>query len=138
MEDLSHSVFLTTRDRQAYRDRLRQIVEGLLLLPPVETTSLRRHILHGASVSEWAGALESITLEIFRNFLSAQHPRTADHLRSLPYIEASRPGVYHSLIERNDGTGHSFIDVGSASSPFRGLHSRVGQHRSPVYSAKAA
>ena len=137
-QDLSQSDSITIKDREAYHDRLRRILDGFLLLPPEETTSHWRHILRQASVSEWVAAIESCTLEIFKDLLSAQHPPTANQLKSLPYIKTNRPDVYLSMIERKDGTGHSFIYVGSASSPYGGLHSRVGQHTSPVYSAKAA
>ena len=128
----------TVTDQELYRNRLKCILDGFLQLTPEETTSQWRHHLRQAPISHWVAAIDRCTLDPFKNLLSTPHPPTAKQLKALSYIKSDRPGVYLSVIERKDRTGHAFVYIGSATSPYGGLHYRVSQHKSLRYSAKAA
>lgn len=123
---------------EVYRARLTTIIEGFLELGPEDTTSLWRSLLRKKSVLEWVDVIDSCTSERFKDLLSGELPPAPDQSRNLEYNETNRPGVYLSMIYRKDKTGHRYVYIGSASSPYGGLNYRVSQHKNSAYSLKAA
>ena len=124
--------------QDSYRNRLKCKLDGFLQLTPVETTSQWRHLLRQAPISYLVAAIDRCTFDPFKNLLSTLYPPTAKQLKALSYIKSDRPGVYLSVVERKDGTGHTFVYIGSSTSPYGGHHYRVSQHENLRYSAKAA
>lgn len=114
------------------------MIKGFHELEPEDTTSLWRHLLRQASNPEWVKAINSCTLEGFDELVGGELPPTPSQLISLAYNETNRPGVHLAVIYCEDTTGHRYVYIGSASSPYGGLKYRVSQHKSATYSSKAA
>lgn len=112
-------------DGDVYLKRLECILDNFLRLPTEETTSQWRYLLRQAPDSHWVAAVDRCTMDPFKKLLSIAHPPTMKQLKDLSYIKSDRPGIYLSVIERKDGEGHAFVYIGSATSPYGGLHYRV-------------
>lgn len=125
-------------NRSVYLARLTTVIEKFFGLEPADTTSLWRELLREHSVQYWVTAVDSCTMGTFKALVEGVFPPTPEQLLQLEYQQTDKPGVYLSVIHRSTQKHHTYVYIGSATSPNGGMQLRVNQHRSSHYSKKAA
>ena len=110
----------------------------VLWIEPADTTSLWRALLREHSTQYSVTAIDSCTLDTFKALIGGAFPPTPKQLLQLEYQQTDKPGVYLSIIYCLTPKHHTYIYIGSATSPNGGMQLRVNQHKSSHYSKTAA